>query len=132
MAKSKPTFRIRTFGTYTQWDAESRDLPRALENTTRIPGVVDVEFGFIVNVKSGKNEKLTFCIDHPQIKDADGSIRPPFTGEVYVKSNDWNFFLGDTIWEPVHDKLGHWHLSVTWNGAVVAEKTFLILAAPSP
>lgn len=128
MAKSKPIFRIRTFGTYTQWDAESRDLPKALENTTRIPAVVDVEFGFVVNVKSGKNERLKFCIDHPQIKDADGNIRPPFTGDVYVRSNDWNFFLGDTIWEPFHDKLGHWHLSVTWNSDVVAEKTFLILA----
>ena len=128
MPKTKPTFRIRTFGTYTQWDAKSRELPQALENTTRVTAVVDVEFGFILNVKSAKNEKLTFCIDHPQIKNADGSIRPPFTGDVYVKSNDWNFFLGDTIWEPIHDKLGHWHLSVSWKGKVVAEKTFLILA----
>lgn len=127
MAKSTPSFRIRTFGTYSKWDADSKELPTPVENTTHIPAIVDIEFGFVVNVKGGKNQKLRFCIDHPQIKDAAGDIRPPFTGDVYVKSNDWNFFLGDTIWEPLDDKLGHWHLSLKWNDKVVAEKTFLVL-----
>lgn len=131
MPRSRPTFRIRTFGTYTQWDADSKDLPRPLENTTRIPAVVDIEFGFVVNVKHGKNLQLQFCIDHPQIKDAQGTIRPPFTGDVYVKSNDWDFFLGDTIWEPLEDKVGHWHLSLSWQGTIVAEETFLILMPDS-
>ena len=124
MARRKPKIRIRTYGTYTQWDSESRELPRLLEITTRIPAVIDVEFGLIVNVKGGRNQQLHYCIDHPGIADAGGNTRPPFEGTVYVRTNDWNFYLGDTIWEPIDDKLGSWHLSLKLDDFVVAAKTF--------
>lgn len=124
MAKRKPEFRLRTYGIYTKWDSASKELPRVVEVTTRVRAVIDVEFGFVVNVRGGKNLSLDYCIDHPGILDAEGNRRLPFDGSVYVKTNDWNFFLGDTIWSPIDDKLGQWHLSLSMNGAVVAEKTF--------
>ena len=124
MAKRKPEFRLRTYGIYTKWDSASKELPRVVEVTTRVRAVIDVEFGFVVNVRGGKNLSLDYCIDHPGILDAEGNRRLPFDGSVYVKTNDWNFFLGDTIWSPIDEKLGQWHLSLSMNGAVVAEKTF--------
>ena len=115
---------MRTYGIYTQWDSNSKELPRFSECTTRIRADIDVEFGFVVNVKGAKNQELTYCIDHPGIQDTDGSTRAPFGGIVYVKTNDWDFYLGDTIWEPVADKLGNWRMTLELDGKVVADKTF--------
>ena len=126
MASRKPEIQMRSYGIYTKWDSGSKDLPRLLEVTTRVPANVDVEFGFVVRIKGGKKCQLDYSIDHPGIRDADGARRAPFTGTVYVKSNDWNFYLGDTVWEPIKDKLGRWHLSLAMDGKTVAEKTFEI------
>ena len=115
---------MRTFGTYTRWDSSSKELPRFTECTTRIRAEVDVEFGFVVNVKGGKNQELHYCIDHPGIRDAAGAVRPPFDGTVYIKTNDWNFYLGDTIWEPISDKLGDWRMTLELDGNLIADKTF--------
>ena len=124
MAKRKPEVRIRTYGIYTKWDSESKDLPKVEEITTSVRAQIDVEFGFVVNIRGAKNQQLKYCIDHPDIPDAEGNPRPPFDGVVYVKTNDWDFYLGDTIWEPVHEKLGRWHMWVELGGQVVAEETF--------
>lgn len=124
MAKRKPKIRMRTFGIYTQWESKSRTLPKISEVTTRVSAIVDVEFGFIVNVTGGKNQELYYCIDHPGILDDQGKRRPPFDGTVYIKKNDWDFYLGDTIWEPIDDKLGNWHMWLELDGKVVAEKKF--------
>ncbi|QDT05268.1 hypothetical protein K227x_36680 [Rubripirellula lacrimiformis] len=117
---------MRTFGIYSHWDAESKELPRFRQSTTRVRADVGVEFGFVVNVKHCKNQPLTYCIDHPGIKDENGQRRLPFDGVVYIKTNDWNFYLGDTVWEPVADKLGDWCLTLHLDGAIVAEKTFCL------
>jgi hypothetical protein len=45
--------------------------------------------------------------------------------------NDWNFYLGDTIWEPVADKLGTWRMTVESNGKIVADKSFELHADTS-
>jgi len=124
MAKRKTEIKMRSCGIYTHWDASSKDLPQFAEATTRVPANVGVEFGFIVNIKGCKNQQLEYCIDHPGILDANGKRRPPFDGVVFIKSNDWNFYLGDTIWEPVADKLGEWHLYLDLDGTRVAEETF--------
>ena len=115
---------MRTFGIYTQWDSDSKELPRFSESTTRVRAEIDVEFGFVVNIKGCKNQQLHYCIDHPGILDANGDRRPPFDGFVYVKTNDWDFYLGDTIWEPIGDKLGDWRMTLELEGKIVAEKTF--------
>jgi hypothetical protein len=124
MAKQKPEVRMRSFGIYSNWDSNSKLLPKIEEFTTRVRADIDVEFGFIINVKRAKNQELDYCIFHPGILDADGDVRPPFDGTVYVKTNDWDFYLGDTIWEPVADKLGDWRMTLTLDGQVIADKTF--------
>tara|TARA_R110002049_G_scaffold285698_4_gene467159 strand:+ start:350806 stop:351426 length:621 start_codon:yes stop_codon:yes gene_type:complete len=124
MAKRKPEIKMRTFGIYSKWDGDSKELPRFTRSTTRVRAKIGVEFGFVVDVKNCKNRQLHYCIDHPGILDADGKKRPPFDGMVYVKTNDWKFYLGDTIWEPVDDKLGDWRLTLEMDDQLVAEKTF--------
>lgn len=126
MAKRKPDLRMRSYGIYTQWESDSKELPDLKEVTTDIPAHIDVEFGFIVNIKWAKNSELFFCIDHPGILDAQGRRRAAFDGSVFIKTNDWHFFLGDTIWEPIQDKLGPWHLTLELEGKRVAEKTFTL------
>ena len=49
---------------------------------------------------------------------------PPFTDDVYVNNNDWSFFLGDTIWEPIENKIGIWRIIIQYLGDIVAEKRF--------
>lgn len=118
---------MRTFGIHSKWNGESKELPRFIRSTTTIPARIDVEFGFIVNIKGAKNQELVFCIDHPGIKDERGKTREPFDGSVYVKTNDWNFYLGDTIWDPIDDKLGPWQMWLELDGSVIAEKTFEVV-----
>ena len=124
MPKRKPVIRMSSHGIYTQWESDSKDLPQIVEFTTRVPARIDIEFGFVVNIKGAKNQQLDYCIYHPDIPDADGVPRPPFDGTVYVKTNDWNFFLGDTVWEPIADKVGDWRLTLELGGEIIAEKTF--------
>lgn len=120
----KPIVTIRSFGIYDHWDAESKVLPKIQEFTTQVEAVVDIEFGFVVNIQHAKNQLIDYCIYHPGILDEHGRVRKPFDGQVYAKTNDWDFYLGDTIWEPISDKLGNWRMTVSLGGRVVAEKTF--------
>ncbi len=124
MAKRKPKIRIRSYGIYSKWESESKDLPKIKEFTTHVPAEIDVEFGFIVNIIGAKNQELEYCIYHPGILDAHGNRRAPFAGTVYAKTNDWNFYLGDTIWAPIADKLGDWRMTLDLDGTTIAEKTF--------
>lgn len=127
MAKSKPEVKLVSYGIYSQWDAASKDLPKLQRFTVEVQAEIDVEFGMIVKIKKAKGQKIEYCIDHPQIPDDDGQPMAPFTGEVYVRSNDWDFFLGDTVWAPVETKRGNWNLSITLAGKVIAEKTFSLM-----
>ncbi|MEO2035630.1 MAG: DUF3859 domain-containing protein [Planctomycetaceae bacterium] len=124
MTRRKPDVRIRTWGIYRQWDPVSKQLPKIIEITTRIPAEIDIEFGMVVNIKRAKNRKIEYCIDHPGIADDQGNRRPPFEGTVFVGTNDWDFFLGDTIWEPVDDKLGRWRLTLALDGELIADRSF--------
>ncbi|WP_096085367.1 DUF3859 domain-containing protein [Agaribacterium haliotis] len=126
MPKSKTEVKLVSYGIYSQWDSESKDLPKLLKFTTDIPAEIDIEFGFIVNIKKAKGKQLHYCIKHPGILDENGQLRAAFRGTVYVRDNNWSFFLGDTIWPPIADKLGAWHLSLELDGKLIAEKTFEI------
>lgn len=128
MAKRKPEVRIKSYGIYSDWDSKTKQLPRIAEFTTRVPAEIDVEFGMVVNIKGAKNQELSYCIDHPGILDADGNRRAPFDGTVFVKTNDWDFYLGDTIWDPINDKLGSWRMTLELNNQVIAEKVFELFA----
>lgn len=118
---------MRTYGIHTQWQSDSKELPRLVEATTEIPAIVDIEFGFVVKILGAKNRQIDFCIDHPGIRDADGRRRAPFDGSVFVKQNEWDFYLGDTIWEPIDDKLGDWRMWIEIDGKTLAEKTFRVI-----
>ena len=124
MAKPKPEISLHSHGIYTRWESDSKELPKITEFTTRIPAVIDIEFGLIVHIKRAKNRQLDYCIYHPGILDSEGNPRDPFDGSVYVKTNDWKFYLGDTIWEPITDKLGDWRMTVELDDRIIAEKTF--------
>ena len=128
MVRRKIEVRMRTYGIYTKWDADSKDLPQICKVTTRVPAEINIEFGFVVHVKGAKNEELDYCIEHPGILDTAGRKRDPFDGSVYVKTNEWDFYLGDTIWDPIDDKLGRWHMWIKLKGTIVAEKTFEVFA----
>lgn len=126
MAKKKPEIKLLSFGIYTQWDNRTKDLPKLITRTLEIPCELDVEFGYIVNVKKAKNKKIKYCIYHPSIPDDNGVPMEPFAGEEYVRQNDWNFFIGDTIWAPVENKAGSWRITLELDGMLVADKTFLL------
>ncbi|WGV99143.1 DUF3859 domain-containing protein [Vibrio sp. YMD68] len=124
MAKRSPVIDISSYGIYTTWDSRAKHLPKIQEFTTNVPAEIDVEFGLIINIKKAKGEKFTYCIDHPGILSKKGEPLEPFTGEEYINSNDFDFYLGDTVWEPIDDKLGKWTMTIELQGRVVAEKTF--------
>lgn len=114
---------MHSHGLYDGWERDSKDLPNLVKMTTEIETAVDIEFGYILRIRNARNAKITFRIEHPPFLGSDGNIAPPFDGELYVKTNDFRFFLGDTIWAPVEDKRGTWRL-ITWlDGEKVADKT---------
>ncbi len=118
---------MHSHGRYDGWDRGSKALPNLVAITTEIEAALDVEFGYILRIRNARNRRITFRIEHPPFKGDDGETAPPFDGELYVKTNDFRFFLGDTIWAPVLDKRGAWRL-ITWlDGEKVADKTLLLV-----
>lgn len=132
MAKPQFQVSILSYGIHTQWDASSKSLPKVKQFTEQIPAELDIEFGLIINVKKAKGQKIRYCIYHPNIPDENGQIMAPFDGEEYVRSNDWDFYLGDTIWSPIDNKIGDWRMTIELNGDVIADKTFEIVPATQP
>jgi hypothetical protein len=124
MAKKKAEVRIKNWGIYSLWDSESKDLPKLIKMTRDIPCELDIEFGYIVNIKKAKNRKLQYCIYHPNIPDENGEPLAPFAGEEFIKQNDWNFFIGDTVWKPLENKEGPWRITLAIEGNIIADETF--------
>ncbi len=131
MAKQKPVVEMRSYGIYTQWNSLSKELPRVVEFTREIPAEIDIEFGVVVNIKKAKNLAIDYCIHHPGIRDEKGRVRAPFDGQVYARKNDWDFFLGDTIWDPIDDKLGPWRLTIEIGGILYVDETLMVVASES-
>lgn len=124
MAKRRPTFKIYSYGEYSKWDRESREIPKILDFTTEIEASIGTEFGYVLHIKNGKGESVQFRIDHPPFLDEKGQVTPPFTGEQFIRTNDFEFYLGDCIWEPLEDKKGKWELTTWYQGKIVASKVF--------
>lgn len=124
MTKRRPEFRIYSYGEYTPWNRESREIPKILHFSTEIKADIGTEFGYVLHIKNGKGKTLEFRIDHPPFTDENGNPAPPFTGEQFIRTNDFEFYLGDCIWEPLEDKLGSWELTTFFDGQVVAHKIF--------
>jgi hypothetical protein len=129
MAKRSAIVEMTSYGIYSEWDSKAKQLPKIQEFTTKIPADEDIEFGFIINVKKAKGEVVEFCIDHPGVLGKKGQVLEPFTGDLHVGSNDWDFYLGDTIQllDPVNgfeSNIGKWRMTISMKGRVVADKTF--------
>lgn len=122
--KRKPEVELYSYGIYSPWDRQSRDLPYLKEITTTVPVRADVEFGYVLKIRGGKGYLLEYEIAHPPIRDEKGGWMPPFTGEIIIPSNEWEFFLGDTVWEPFDEKAGRWTLITRIQGREVARKSF--------
>ena len=126
MAKPKLEVSIESYGMYTPLES-AKDIPSITKFADKITVSKDVEFGYVLRIKKGKGKKITFRIDHPPFKDDTGNTAKPFTGEQYIRSNDYRFFLGDTFWEPYSDKVGRWTLTTWVEGEHVAEKTLTMI-----
>ena len=96
----------RSYGIYDGYDG--RNVPQVIEFTEQIPARLGIEFGFVLRITGGRGAELDFRIDHPQFRDERGKMSPAFTGTLFVKSNAYEYFLGDTVWEPWQDKCGLW------------------------
>lgn len=127
MAKQKADVKIESCGLYTPLNKTGKELPQLIRFTEEIPCELGVEFGYILHIRKGRGMKLTFQIDHPPFFDSSGGVAPPFTGEEYVRSNDWKFFLGDTTWEPIEDKAGPWRIRSWLDGDLVADRTLTLV-----
>ena len=125
--KPLPDVEIVSYGKYTKWDRESRDLPELLELTHEVEAELGVEFGMIVEIFQAKGRFLDFRIDHPMFTDSEGNVEPPFEGSYQIRNNPYAFFLGDTIWEPIEDKRGPWTMSIFIDGQKLASKTIQLL-----
>lgn len=121
--KPLPEVEIISFGEYTRWNNEDKNLPKLIELTERVTADIGVEFGMIVEISHGKGRYLHYRIDHPPFKDEKGIVMSPFEGEYQLRANPYRFFLGDTIWAPVEDKKGTWTLSVYFDDTLMAEKS---------
>lgn len=124
MAKASPQFTIENFGIYKGWQDNGKTLPLLKNCTCFVPAQVDTEFGLIIRVQKGKGEKIKWTIQHPNICNNKGQVMPPFSGEQYIRNNNWQFYLGDSIWLPEEDKVGEWHMFIEHNNQVIASKTF--------
>ncbi|MFA0439090.1 hypothetical protein BCU70_06990 [Vibrio sp. 10N.286.49.C2] len=133
MAKRSSTVEMTSYGIYSTWDSGSKELPKIQEFTTTVTADEHVEFGFTVNIKKAKGERIQFCIFHPGIVGKKGQILDPFDGEEHINSNDWDFYLGDTIQllhptQGLESNLGEWRMEMTLQGKIVAQKKFKVIA----
>ena len=127
MAKRKISCRLVNHGMYDGWDGDAKSLPRCKKSGDTVPAVAETEFGYIVNIRGAKGKVLAYRIEHPPFLNDEGEVTPAFEGDLYVRTNDWDFYLGDKVWEPVDDKVGKWRLITKVDGEVVEDRTFEIV-----
>ena len=126
MPKNKPKIELYSYGIYSKWDNTSKELPKLKEITTKIPIEPEIEFGYVLKIRGARGQLLNYEIHHPPFKNEQGEIMPSFEGQVLIHSNDWEFFLGDTVWEPYNDKAGEWILISKIQDKEIARKKFIL------
>jgi len=127
MANKQIKIEIYTYGEYSVWDKGSKELPKIRNITNQIEAEEGTEFGYILRITKGKGQKLQFKIEHPPFCDEEGKLMPDFTGDFFVNSNQYQFFLGDCIWQPIEDKFGKWRFITYFDKKIVADKTLNII-----
>lgn len=115
-----------SYGRYTKWDKSDKKLPKLIQVTDTIPAVKDEEFGFILDFKKGKGRTIHYRIAHPPIKDDKGNLMPDFKGDYFIRTNNHQFFIGDSIWEPVNEKVGTWQITVWMDNEIIGDKKFTV------
>lgn len=128
MAKRNVEIKIINFGIYDKFNHEDEDLPALVDFADKIPARLDIEFGMTVDIRKARGEIIHWRIDHPPFPDSSGNTAPSFQGQFHVNSPEYKFFLGDTVWEPVDEKLGLWTLSVIWQGKTLASKKLWLVS----
>ena len=123
MAKKKIKVELYSYGEYEQWDRNNNDIPKLIDITETIKCKIGTEFGYVLKINGAKGKILDYRIDHPSFKDESGKVAPPFTGTIRIYKNYYEFFLGDSIWEPIEDKMGNWILTTWIDNEIVARKT---------
>ena len=127
MAKRSPSVSERSYGLYQRWSGRRGDVPQLIAFQERIPARVGVEFGYVLHITGGHGTELEWRIEHPPFPGRDGKPSPAFTGSYHVRGNDFEFFLGDTVWEPWHNKCGPWTMITSIAGVEVARRTLLLV-----
>ena len=126
--KKKCTVKIIHHGLYAKWSNRCRELPRFLKFTDIIPGRVESEFGCTIEITGGKGKFVDYTIEHPPLLDSQGAVAPSFTGQIPLRANKDTVYLGDTLWEPLVDKLGKWRVIGKLDGEKIADFTFTIIS----
>lgn len=129
MGRKKPVVDVKlySYGEYSRWNRDSKELPKLVAMTDRIKGVEGTEFGYVLQIKKAKGRMLSFRIDHPSFSDGNGNVAEPFIGSFQIRKSDYMFFLGDSIWTPIEDKRGRWTMTTFIDKEKVATKTIYIL-----
>ena len=127
MSKKKLKAIIQSYGIYESWANRKGGVPKILKHTKEIPAKLDTEFGYVLKVTGGRGQRIDFVIEHPPFKTAKGDIASPFKGVEYIKGNEFLFFLGDSIWEPIEDKRGTWRLVAKVSGTTIADMSFNVI-----
>lgn len=126
MAKKVFEVEMYSYGQYAPWDRTSKAIPKLLAISNEILAEDGTEFGYVLRIKKAKGKRIDFRIDHPPFKDDHGKVVPPFTGQVFINSNSYEFFLGDCIWAPVDDKMGKWTMTTKIENEIVAIKALFL------
>jgi hypothetical protein len=132
VAKKQGKIEVKTesWGLYAKWSNRCRELPKFLKFTAEIPARFEAEFGYILSVKNGKGKSVDYTVIHPPFTDQSGKVEPPFTGSIPIKPGKFEVYLGDTLWEPIEDKVGIWRVIAKIDGVVVEDKSFEIIDNP--
>lgn len=132
MAKKKIDIRMVSYGIYSTFDKTTKQLPKIQEFTTTIPARLGVEFGYILEIKKARGKWISFEMEHPPFLNDEGQVSPTFTGEEFINASEYRFFLGDTFWLPLEDKVGTWRLKTYLDGELIADKKFEMITDPDP
>lgn len=116
-----------SYGEYATWDRNSKAIPKLLSIKNTVEAETGTEFGYVLRIKKAKGKRIDFRIDHPPFQDESGKVSPPFTGQVIINSNSYEFFLGDCVWDPADDKMGNWTMTTKIDGEIVAQKTLRLI-----
>ncbi len=127
MARKRPKVSVVSYGLYERFDATARELPKLDRFSTAVPLRLGQEFGYVLNIKHGRGLKIDFEIAHPRVPDRAGVVMTPFRGDQFVRTSDFDFFLGDALWEPLDAMVGEWTLTTRLDGREVARRTFEVL-----